>query len=66
MVFDPPGSYQVQRAKDQPGISWAFSDQIAEQKAQISALQTELESFRSTSQETENAQANGISHAGKL
>lgn len=35
----------------------AFSDQIAEQKAQISALQTELESFRSTSQETENAQA---------
>ena len=35
----------------------AFSDQIAEQKAQISALQTELESYRSTSQETENAQA---------
>lgn len=35
----------------------AFSDQIAEQEAQISALQTELETYRSTSQETENAQA---------
>lgn len=35
----------------------AFSDQIAEQDAQISALQTELESYRSTSKETENAQA---------
>lgn len=34
----------------------AFSDQIAEQEAQISALQTELETYRSTSQETENAQ----------
>lgn len=33
-----------------------FSDQIAEQEAQISALQTELESYRATSEETENAQ----------
>lgn len=33
-----------------------FSDQIAEQEAQISALQTELESYRATSKETENAQ----------
>lgn len=33
-----------------------FSDQIAEQEAQISALQTELESYRATSEEAENAQ----------
>ncbi len=33
-----------------------FSDQIAEQEAQISALKTELESYRATSEETENAQ----------
>lgn len=33
-----------------------FSDQIAEQEAQISALQTELESYRATSEETESAQ----------
>ena len=33
-----------------------FSDQIAEQEAQISALQTELERYRATSEETENAQ----------
>lgn len=33
-----------------------FSDRIAEQEAQISALQTELESYRATSEETENAQ----------
>lgn len=33
-----------------------FSDQIAEQEAQISALKTELESYRATSEETETAQ----------
>lgn len=33
-----------------------FSDRIAEKEAQISALQTELESYRATSEETENAQ----------
>lgn len=34
-----------------------FSDQIAEQDAQISALQKELEEYRSTSEESENAKA---------
>ena len=34
-----------------------FSDQIAEQDAQISALQKELEEYRSTSKESENAKA---------
>ena len=34
-----------------------FSDQIATQKAQISALKKELEEYRSTSEETQNAQA---------
>ncbi len=33
-----------------------FSDKIAAQEAQISALKTELESYRATSEETENAQ----------
>jgi tetratricopeptide (TPR) repeat protein len=34
-----------------------FSDQIATQNAQISALKKELENYRSTSEETEDAQA---------
>ena len=34
-----------------------FSDQIATQKAQISALKKELEEYRSASEETQNAQA---------
>lgn len=33
-----------------------FSDKIAEEEAQISALKTELESYRAASEETENAQ----------
>lgn len=39
----------------------AFSDQIETQKSQINALKTELEGFRSTSEETENAQATAAS-----
>lgn len=39
----------------------AFSDQIETQKSQINALKTELETFRSTSEETENAQATAAS-----
>lgn len=39
----------------------AFSDQIATQKAQISALKKELEDYRSTSEETENAKATATS-----
>lgn len=35
----------------------AFSDQIAEQDSQISALQKELDKYRSTSEAAENAQA---------
>lgn len=35
----------------------AFSDQIATQEAQISALKKELEEFRATSEESENAKA---------
>lgn len=38
-----------------------FSDQIATQKAQISALKKELESYRATSQETESVQATAAS-----
>lgn len=38
-----------------------FSDQIATQKAQISALKKELEDYRATSQETESAQATAAS-----
>ena len=38
-----------------------FSDQIATQKAQISALKKELEDYRSTSEETESAQATAAS-----
>ena len=36
-----------------------FSDQIATQDAQISALKKELEEYRSTSEESENAKATG-------
>lgn len=39
----------------------SFSDQIAEQKSQISALKTELETYRASSEETENAQATAAS-----
>lgn len=39
----------------------AFSDQIETQKSQINALKTELESYRSTSEQTENAQATAAS-----
>lgn len=39
----------------------AFSDQIETQKSQINALKTELEGYRSTSEETENAQATAAS-----
>ena len=39
----------------------SFSDQIATQKSQISALKKELEDYRSTSEETENAQATAAS-----
>lgn len=35
----------------------AFSDKIAEQEAQITALKTELESYRASSEEAESAQA---------
>lgn len=35
----------------------AFSDQIETQKSQINALKTELEEYRSTSEESENAKA---------
>ena len=38
-----------------------FSDQIATQTAQISALKKELEDYRSTSEETENVQATASS-----
>lgn len=38
-----------------------FSDQIATQEAQISALKKELEEYRSTSEESENAKATGES-----
>ena len=38
-----------------------FSDKIAEEEAQIAALKTELESFRATSEETENAQQTAAS-----
>lgn len=38
-----------------------FSDQIATQKAQISALKKELDEYRSTSEETEDAQATAAS-----
>lgn len=38
-----------------------FSDQIATQTAQISALKKELEEYRSTSEETEDAQATAAS-----
>lgn len=38
-----------------------FSDQIATQTAQISALKKELEEYRSTSEETENVQATAAS-----
>lgn len=38
-----------------------FSDQIATQYAQISALKKELEEYRSTSEESENAKATGES-----
>lgn len=38
-----------------------FSDQIATQNAQISALKKELEEYRSTSEETENVQATAAS-----
>ena len=37
--------------------SVAFSDKIATQEAEISALTKELDAYRSTSEETENAQA---------
>ena len=39
----------------------SFSDQIAEQKSQISALKTELETYRASSEETEYAQATAAS-----
>lgn len=39
----------------------AFSDQIETQKSQISALKKELEEYRSTSEETESAQATAAS-----
>lgn len=39
----------------------AFSNQIAEQEAQISALKTELDGYRATSEETENVQATAAS-----
>ena len=39
----------------------SFSDQIAEQKSQISALKTELETYRASSEETENAQSTAAS-----
>lgn len=38
-----------------------FSDQIATQDAQVSALKKELEEYRSTSEESENAKATGES-----
>ena len=38
-----------------------FSDQIAAQDAQISALQKEVEEYRATSEETQNAQATAAS-----
>ena len=38
-----------------------FSNQIAEQKAQISALQTELESYRADSEATQSAQQTAAS-----
>lgn len=38
-----------------------FSDKIAEEEAQIAALKTELESYRATSEETENAQQTAAS-----
>lgn len=39
----------------------AFSNQIAEQESQISALKTELDGYRATSEETENVQATAAS-----
>ena len=39
----------------------AFSDKIAEEEAQISALKTELESYRASSEESENAQQTAAS-----
>ena len=39
----------------------AISDKIAEQEAQISALKTELESYRASSEESENAQQTAAS-----
>ena len=39
----------------------SFSDQIAEQKSQISTLKTELETYRANSEETENAQSTAAS-----
>lgn len=39
----------------------AFSDKIAEEEAQIAALKTELESYRASSEETENAQQTAAS-----
>ena len=56
VVFSPAGGDRSRQDAVNQDIV-AFSDQIAEQEAQISALQTELETYRSTSQETENAQA---------
>lgn len=39
----------------------SFSDQIEKQKSQINALKTELEEYRATSEEAENAQATAAS-----
>lgn len=49
------------KQKDLNRQTVAFSDQIATQEAQISALKTELEEYRSSSEESANAKATGES-----
>ncbi len=43
-----------------------FSDQIATQKSQISALKKELDNYRSSSKEAENQQQSSRDHKDKL
>ncbi len=61
MWFMVMPALNTSRQKDVNKQVVEFSNQIAEQEAQISALKTELESYRSTSAETESAQATAAS-----
>ncbi len=58
LVMPAMNSSKQKRVNEQ---TVAFSNQIAEQESQISALKTELDGYRATSEETENVQATAAS-----